>query len=125
MKNIEEIALENAQRAYQRAVINGESNPDEAAERAHQKTMNTIRPGMRLTARSPGDLDCIFSVDVLKRTQCSVTVRSEGKVKQCKIHSDDTGEFIYALGRYSMCPVFRAPTKTLNQEPKNIITLPL
>lgn len=39
MNTIEEIALENAQRAYELAVINGDNNPDAAAEAAYNRTL--------------------------------------------------------------------------------------
>lgn len=38
--NIEKVALENAQRAYERAVINGDNNPDAAAEKAYRRTLS-------------------------------------------------------------------------------------
>lgn len=71
--------------------------------------MNTIEAGQVLKARSACDHNCVFEASVLERKGGSVTVRAEGTVRRVKIRSDDRGEFIFALGRYSFAPVFRAP----------------
>ena len=72
--------------------------------------MNRIAPGQTLTATSACDHNCIFRADVLARNGGFVTVQTGGKVKRVKVHADsDGGEFIFALGRYSMAPVFYAP----------------
>lgn len=71
---------------------------------------NTIQAGQTLTARSIGDHDCIFKVEVIERKKNFATVKAMNAVKRVKIYLDDDGaEFIFALGRYSMAPVFRAP----------------
>lgn len=74
--------------------------------------MNTIQPGQTLTARSACDYDCIYRVPVLARSGSFATVQVHGASRRVKIHSDDSGEFIYALGRYSMAPVFHAPSNS-------------
>jgi len=66
------------------------------------QTKNTI-----LTARSICDHDCIFEVELLKRTAKTATVLVRGVQKRCKIHSRDGEEFIFALGQYSMAPQFK------------------
>lgn len=76
--------------------------------------MNQIQAGQTLTARSIGDHDCIYTAEVLERKGNFVTVKTEHKVKRVKIHKDGASEFIFAHGRFSMCPVFRAP-QTLNR----------
>jgi hypothetical protein len=70
--------------------------------------MNTIQTGQTLTARSACDHECIFSAEVLKRAGKFATVKAMGETRRVKIHADDSGEFIFAIGRYSMAPVFRA-----------------
>lgn len=70
--------------------------------------MKTIKKGQTLTARSIGDYDCIFSVEVLERNKSFVTVKYRNEVKRCKVRVYENTEFIYALGQYSMAPMFRA-----------------
>ena len=59
-----------------------------------------------LTARSVCDYHCIFKVQLVKRTAKTATIVSRGETKRCKIHNRDGEEFIYALGQYSMAPMF-------------------
>jgi hypothetical protein len=68
----------------------------------------TIKAGQTLTARSIADYDCVFSVEILERKGSFVTVKVQGNTKRMKVHSDSYGELIYAMGKYSMCPIFRA-----------------
>ena len=68
---------------------------------------NTIKAGQTLTARSICDYDCIFSVKVIQRKGSFVTVEAQGNVSRKKVMSDDRGEYVYALGKYSMAPIFR------------------
>ncbi|MGN0522576.1 MAG: hypothetical protein ACI4IQ_08085 [Eubacterium sp.] len=56
------------------------------------------------------DHNCIWKFEVVKRTANQIII-SEGKKQfRCKIHNDeqDNTEFVYPLGRYSMCPVLKA-----------------
>ena len=69
---------------------------------------NEIKSGQVLTARSACDYDCIFSVKVLDRKGSFATVEAHGEAKRVKIRSDDRGEYVFALGKYSMAPIFRA-----------------
>ena len=71
-------------------------------------TKNTITANTTLTARSIGDYNCIFSVEILDRKKSFVTVKAMGSISRVKVYSDDKGEFIYAFGKYSMAPIFRA-----------------
>ena len=66
-----------------------------------------ITTGQTLTARSVCDHECVFSVRVLDRKGAWATVKVQGIEKRMKIHRDDIGEFLFAMGRYSMAPVFR------------------
>ena len=70
--------------------------------------IKTIQSGQTLQSRSICDHDCIFSVEVIERKGSFVTVKAMNEIKRMKVHSDSCGEFIYALGKYSMCPIFRA-----------------
>ena len=72
------------------------------------KTNNEIKAGQTLTARSVCDSDCVFTVDVLARKGAFVTVKAQGNTRRMKVMNLGDGEFIYALGKYSMCPIFRA-----------------
>lgn len=70
--------------------------------------MKTIKQGQTLTARSICDSDCIFKVTILERKGNFVTVNVMNNAKRVKIFSDNETEFIYAHGRFSMAPIFRA-----------------
>ncbi len=70
--------------------------------------MRTIKTGETLTARSIGDHNCIFTAEILARKGQFATVKTQNGTKRTKIHSDENGEFIFALGRYSMAPTFHA-----------------
>ena len=69
---------------------------------------NTIQTGQILKARSICDWDCIFSVEGIERKGSVVTVKAQGNVSRKKVMTDDQGEYVYALGKYSMAPIFRA-----------------
>lgn len=66
--------------------------------------------GQQLSDRSICNSDCVFTGEVIKRTEKTVTVKTDTYgVKRCKVHHDKNGnEFIYPHGRYSMCAVFKA-----------------
>lgn len=70
--------------------------------------MNTIQAGDVLKARSICDYDTVFEAEVLERKGRFVTVKAEGQTRRVMVMSDGEGEFIYAMGRYSMAPIFRA-----------------
>ena len=71
--------------------------------------IKTITAGQTLKARSIGDADCIFTAEIIERKGSFVTVKAMGNMKRVKVQKDSDGnEFIYAIGKYSMCPVFRA-----------------
>ena len=60
-----------------------------------------------LTARSACDYDCIFEVEEIKRTAKTVTIKYRGEQRRCKIHTICGERYIFALGQYSMAPMFR------------------
>jgi hypothetical protein len=68
---------------------------------------NTIQAGQILTARSAFDYDCVFKANVISRNGQFATVHNGTKVCRVKIKSDDRGEYVMALGRYSFAPLFR------------------
>jgi len=70
--------------------------------------MKTIEAGQTLIARSVCDSDCRFKAVIVSRSGKVAQVHCQGIDRRVKIHCDEAGEFIYAMGRFSMCPVFRA-----------------
>ena len=47
-------------------------------------------------------------MEVIERKGSFVTVKAQGNVSRKKVMIDDQGEYVYALGKYSMAPIFRA-----------------
>jgi len=72
----------------------------------NQPTQSTIMI-KTLTARSACDYDCIFEVEEIKRTAKTVTIKYRGEQRRCKIHTICGEQYIFALGQYSMAPMFR------------------
>jgi len=71
--------------------------------------MNQFTANQEVSTRSSCNSDCIFEGTILKRTAKTVTVKSMGDTKRCKIHMEDDGsEYIFPYGQYSMAPIFRA-----------------
>lgn len=71
-------------------------------------TNSTIKAGQTLTARSICDYECVFTAEIIERKGNFATVKAEGATRRVKIYNNGDGEFIYALGKYSMAPIFRA-----------------
>ena len=69
---------------------------------------NKIEAGQVLTARSACDSACIFSAAIISRSGGFATVKAQGNVRRVKIFTGPEGEYVYALGRHSMAPIFRA-----------------
>ena len=67
-----------------------------------------IQSGQVLQARSVCDYDCVFFAKVISRKGAFAIVKALDGIKRVKIRSDDRGEYLYALGKYSMAPIFRA-----------------
>ena len=70
--------------------------------------MIKFKQGQQLSSRSICDYNCIYTSTVLKRTDKTITIDIRGDSKRCKVHEYEGVEFIYPLGKYSMCPVFKA-----------------
>lgn len=68
----------------------------------------TIQAGQILTSRSVCDYDAVFQCNVLTRNGQFATVYNGIKVRKVKVKTDDRGEYVMALGAYSMAPIFRA-----------------
>ena len=68
----------------------------------------TIKAGQTLTARSVCDYDCVFRAEILERRGAFVTVKVAGDTRRVKVRNNGEGEFILAMGRFSMAPIFRA-----------------
>ncbi len=65
--------------------------------------------GQKLSSRSVCDHNTFFTGTVVKRTAKTITVdMGHWGIKQRRIQVYDGRETVLPLGRYSMCPVFRA-----------------
>jgi hypothetical protein len=70
--------------------------------------MTTIKPQTTITARSICDHNCIFSAYVVSRKGDWIILSMDGKTFRKKIQkTSDGSEYVYALGKYSMSPVFQ------------------
>ena len=69
--------------------------------------MKTFEIGKKYFDTSACDHNCVFVIEIVKRTDKTVTFRRDGKERRAKIHVDRYGEYIVPE-RYSMAPVFRA-----------------
>ena len=69
--------------------------------------MTTFEIGKKYFCTSACDHNCVFTVEITKRTAKTVTFLRDGKERRAKIHTDNQGEYIIP-DRYSMAPVFRA-----------------
>ena len=72
--------------------------------------MFTFEVGKTYFTTSACDSNCIFKVEIVKRTAKTVTFRRDGKERRAKIYTDHDGEYIIPE-RYSMAPVFRASSE--------------
>ena len=60
--------------------------------------------------------DCVFIINIVKRTDKTVTFERDGKTRRAKLFCDERGEYIIPE-RYSMAPVFRAEREVQRDEP--------
>ena len=94
--------------------------------------MFTFEIGKKYFDTSACDHNCVFVIEITKRTAKTVTFLRDGKERRAKIHSDERGEYIIPE-RYSMAPVFRAcrevaeeaPAEEAPATPGKIIPFPL
>ena len=68
--------------------------------------------GKTYTCKSICDHNVTWSFTVLSRTDTTVKIAGDGKVKTKKVHIDDSGnEVIRPLGVYSMAPFLRTKSE--------------
>ena len=82
--------------------------------------MTKFEVGKKYSCRSIADRDCIFEFEIIKRTEKTVVIKDGLKEKRCKIHSENEEEYIYPLGKYSMCPTLRS-SKEMIEETQNVV----
>ena len=68
----------------------------------------TIEAGQTIKARSLCDYETTFTAQVIERKGAFVTVKAQGNISRMRVRIDNNGEYVYALGRSSMAPKFRA-----------------
>ena len=78
--------------------------------------MFTFEIGKKYFDTSACDHNCVFVIEITKRTAKTVTFLRDGKERRAKIHTDDQGEYIIPE-RYSMAPVFRACREVVEEAP--------
>ena len=78
--------------------------------------MFTFEIGKKYFDTSACDHNCVFVIEITKRTAKTVTFLRDGKERRAKIHSDERGEYIIPE-RYSMAPVFRACREVAEEAP--------
>ena len=69
--------------------------------------MKKFEVGKKYFTTSICDSNCKFIIEIVKRTDKTVTFRKDGKERRTKLFSDENGEYIIPE-RYSMAPVYRA-----------------
>ena len=97
MKTYEELVKEAIETAHKKA--------------AEKKAETSFEIGGKYYSRSICDHECIFAIEVIKRTAKTVTYNYEGRTRRSTIHHDENGEYIRP-DNYSMAPVFRATRKS-------------
>ncbi|MCM4100960.1 hypothetical protein ND433_11935 [Clostridioides difficile] len=63
--------------------------------------------GKTYATRSVCDYDCMFTIEVIKRTDKTITYKEDDTVRRAKIRFNDDYEYI-RVGNYSMAPNFSA-----------------
>lgn len=77
--------------------------------------MKKFEVGKTYCSRSICDHECIFTIEIVKRTEKSVTYIYDGKQRRSMIKTDESGEYIKP-DRHSMAPTFRADREVEAQE---------
>lgn len=69
-----------------------------------------FKVGQKYTTRSACDYDCVFSFEVVKRTEKTVTIVGDliDSPKRVKIHNFSDAESFLPYGSYSMSPCVSA-----------------
>lgn len=82
--------------------------------------MTKFEVGKKYSCRSIADRDCIFEFEIVKRTEKTVVIKDGLKEKRCKIYAENEEEYIYPLGKYSMCPTLRS-SKEMTEKTQDIV----
>lgn len=69
--------------------------------------MKQFEIGKKYYTTSACDHNCIFVVEIVKRTDKTVTIIEDGKKRRTKLFSNQDSEYIIP-NRYSMAPIFYA-----------------
>ena len=72
----------------------------------NKNTMKTIQKNTILKATSIGDSNCKWTAKVIERKGNFVIALIQGEIVRKKVNVWNGEEFVYLLGKYSMCPVF-------------------
>lgn len=82
------------------------------------KTVKTFEEGKTYYTRSACDHNCIFTIEVVRRTAKTVTYKYLGLQRRSNIKLDENGNEWIRPDNYSMAPVFRAerPYEVFNYE---------
>ena len=99
MKNYSELVKAAIRKAHEDAA---------AAAQAAKGEIKAFEVGKTYQTTSICDHNCIFSIEIVKRTAKTVIVKKNGKEQRNRITVIDGRETIYPWGVYSMCPVIRA-----------------
>ncbi|HGL5964104.1 TPA: hypothetical protein ACKFJN_002665 [Clostridioides difficile] len=76
--------------------------------------------GKTYATRSVCDHDCIYTIQVIKRTDKTITYKEEDTVRRAKIRFNNVCEYI-RIGNYSMAPNFSAENIVL-EDKENVST---
>ncbi|WP_227836034.1 hypothetical protein [Clostridioides sp. ES-S-0001-02] len=63
--------------------------------------------GKTYATRSVCDHDCVFTIEVIKRTDKTITYKEDGTIRRAKIRFNYDCEYI-RIGNHSMAPCFNA-----------------
>ena len=99
MKDYGELVREAIKKAYEEV---------EVAKKAEENKMAMFEVGKTYSDNFICSHDTYYFVKILKRTEKTVTIEKDGKVKRCKIYTNNQEEYIFPFGQYSMCPVLGA-----------------
>lgn len=69
---------------------------------------HTFQIAQTYTTSLIGDQSIKVSALIIRRSESTVTIKFDGKVKTCKLHIYDNCEGFYPEGKYSFAPIIRA-----------------
>lgn len=69
--------------------------------------------GKKYYDRSLCDWNCIFEIEIIKRTEKMITYNYEGQTRRSKLHISDDGIEYIRPDNYSMAPRFDADKTTI------------